>query len=92
MALMTRNARDTISEILEGPALKPPPGIEVVEITNTDPAQKYYYPMAVLCTVVPGVLLLLRLYTRLRVYRKFDLTDRKSIMVCSLARQTHNRT
>ncbi|KAF2645858.1 hypothetical protein P280DRAFT_476322 [Massarina eburnea CBS 473.64] len=65
----------TMGELLEGAALDPPPGVESHFVTYDPNAMKWYYFAAVMCIVVPGLLLILRLYTKLRIIRKTDLTD-----------------
>lgn len=64
----------TTLALLEGPALTPPNGV-IPSVTNRSDEQHWYYVCVSFCTVVPGVLLLLRLYTKLRIVRKVDLTD-----------------
>ena len=64
-----------IAELLQGPALQPPPGATVRFPTTHSDEQKWFYVCVVLSSVVPGVLLLLRMYTKLRVVRKVDFTD-----------------
>ncbi|KAF1950141.1 hypothetical protein CC80DRAFT_554601 [Byssothecium circinans] len=65
----------SMAEKLELPAMDPPPGVESHFVTSNPDAMRWYWLAAVMCIVVPGLLLLLRLYTRLRIIRKTDLTD-----------------
>ncbi|KAL8684505.1 MAG: hypothetical protein Q9224_006309, partial [Gallowayella concinna] len=58
----------------EAPALQPPPGVEAY-ITNHSDEQRFFYVCITLATVVPGVLLLIRLYTKARLMKKIDLPD-----------------
>lgn len=62
--------------LLDGPALPPAEGV-TPQLNNHSGEQVLYFVVASLCTIIPGALLLLRLYTRLRVFRKVDLTDCK---------------
>lgn len=52
----------------------PPPGVEA-NVTNHSDQQKYFYVCITLATVVPGVLLLIRWYTKARLVRKIELSD-----------------
>lgn len=73
MSRTTSSAFATLTA-LDGPALLPPPGV-TSHLTNSSSQQNWYYVFISLCTVIPGVLLLLRLYTKIRIVRKLDLTD-----------------
>ncbi len=57
------------------PALAIPPGVTSQFPTTYSDDQKYYYVCVVLTAVVPGVLLLLRLYTKQRIIHKIDAID-----------------
>ena len=73
-----------LAGLLDGPALSLPKGV-TPEVNNHSGEQALYFVVASLCTIVPGMLLLLRLYTKLRIFRKVDLTDCKNPeMVSSL--------
>lgn len=74
-----------MAEQLEMAAMDPPPGVEPHFVTSDPTAIKWYYFAAVMCVVVPGLLLLLRLYTRLRIIRKVDSTDCKSFLPIHLS-------
>jgi len=63
--------------LLDGPALDPPPGI-VAHFSRTSPDQKWFYICAPLFTVIPGIFMILRFYTKLRIVRKLDLADCES--------------
>ncbi|KAL8629554.1 hypothetical protein Q9189_004735 [Teloschistes chrysophthalmus] len=65
---------NTTAELLEGPASQPPEGV-TSSLTNRSDAQSWYYVSVVLCTVIPGVFLLLLLYTRCFIVRRMDITD-----------------
>ena len=65
-----------LAGLLDGPALPPPKGV-TPEVNNHSGEQALYFVVASLCTIVPGMLLLLRLYTKLRISRNVDLTDCK---------------
>lgn len=60
---------------LDEPALKTPPGVISRFPTTHSDEQAWFYVSATLSVVVPGILLLLRLYTKLRIVRKADMTD-----------------
>lgn len=62
------------SNIFEEPAMRPPEGI-VPHLSTNSPEQTWYYVCVSFCSVVSGVLLSLRLYTKLRIIRKVDATD-----------------
>ncbi|KAL8914310.1 MAG: hypothetical protein Q9171_001030 [Xanthocarpia ochracea] len=72
MAHIARNVTESV--LLDGPALQPPPGV-VANVTNRSDEQFWYYVCISVCTVIPGNLLCLRFYTKLRIIRKVDLTD-----------------
>lgn len=59
---------------LEEPAMQSPPGVEA-HLTNSSDEQKYFYFCITFATVVPGILLLIRLYTKARLVRKMELSD-----------------
>ncbi len=65
----------TMADPLHGPALEPPSGVISQFPTVHSDEQAWFYAAATLSAVVPGTLLFLRLYTKLRVVRKVDLTD-----------------
>ena len=73
MARTTSSAAATLTA-LDGPALLPPAGA-TSDLTNKSSQQNWYYFFISLCTIIPGVLLLLRLYTKINIVRKLDLTD-----------------
>ncbi|KAF2018084.1 hypothetical protein BU24DRAFT_408037 [Aaosphaeria arxii CBS 175.79] len=60
--------------MLNTPALRPPEGI-VVEMTLDGPDQVWFLVVAILCTAVPGIFLILRVYTKLAISRGFELAD-----------------
>ena len=57
------------------PALETPSGVISQFPTTHSDEKAWFYVFATLSAVVPGILLLLRLYTKLRVVRKVDVTD-----------------
>lgn len=69
---MTFNA--TAQRLLHAPALDTPPGVER-HMSTRSPEQIGVYFCAVLVAVVPGILLCLRMYVKLRIYRRTDVTD-----------------
>ena len=64
-----------MADPLQKAALGTPPGVISLFPTTHSGAQKWFYVAVTLSVVVPGILLLLRLYTKLRVVRKLDWTD-----------------
>lgn len=62
-------------DILHEPALKAPPGVISQFPTTSSDEQSWWYVGVTISMIVPGILLLLRLYTKLYVVRKVDLTD-----------------
>ena len=58
----------------EAPAMQPPPGVEA-HVTNHSDEQKFFYLCITVATIVPGVLLLIRLYTKVRLVKKVELSD-----------------
>jgi hypothetical protein len=64
----------TMAQKLDEPALDPPPGV-VPHFSTSSYDQRWFYVAAAFCTVVPGVLFAMRLYTRIRIIRKMDVTD-----------------
>ena len=65
---------ETAHRLLHEPALRTPPGDERLMSTRS-PEQAGVYVCSVLVAVVPGILLCLRLYTKLRILKRTDLTD-----------------
>lgn len=63
----------SIEEQLNLPALDPPPGVTPVFNPNAD--LPWFVPATVIITVIPGLLVLLRLYTKIRIVRKTDITE-----------------
>jgi hypothetical protein len=65
-----------IATMLERPALAPPGGLNPAwRPTVHSQEQTWYYVSAALCSVVPGVFVVLRLYTKLYFVRKLSLPD-----------------
>lgn len=60
--------------LLHEPALDTPPGLHR-HMSTQSPDQAGVYVCSVLVAVVPGNLLCLRLYTKLRILRRSDWTD-----------------
>ncbi|KAI4122827.1 MAG: hypothetical protein LQ341_007264 [Variospora aurantia] len=58
----------------EEPAMQPPPG-EEAHVTNRSDEQRFFYLCITVATVVPGVLLLIRLYTKAKLMKKVELSD-----------------
>lgn len=67
----------SMADKLELPALNPPPGHESHLVTHDPKALTWCWFTTVMCTVIPGILLVLRLYTRTYILRKTDMTDCK---------------
>ena len=64
-----------MSDPLQEPALATPPNVRSQFPTTHSNEQAWFYVCATLSTVIPGTLLLLRLYTKWRIIRKLDVTD-----------------
>ncbi|KAL8749337.1 MAG: hypothetical protein Q9199_007748 [Rusavskia elegans] len=64
----------TAERLLHAPALDTPPGVHR-HMSTQSPEQAGVYVCSVLVAVVPGTLLCLRLYTKIRILRRTDLTD-----------------
>lgn len=64
-----------MADPLQQPALETPPGVISLFPTTHSDEQAWFYVAATLSAVVPGTLLLLRLYTKLRIVRRMDWTD-----------------
>ena len=64
-----------MADPLQEPALKTPSGVISQFPTTKSHEQVWFYIAVTLSTVVPGTLLLLRLYTKLRIIRKVDIID-----------------
>jgi hypothetical protein len=65
-----------MADLLQQPALEMlPPGVISQFPTTHSDEQAWYYVCATLCAVIPGTLLLLRLYIKLHIVRKVILTD-----------------
>ncbi len=65
---------ETAERLLQAPALDTPHGVER-HMSTRSPEQAGVYVCSVLVAVVPGILLCLRLYTKIRILRRTDLTD-----------------
>lgn len=57
-----------------GAAAVPPPG-SVGKFGPNSNALVWYQVCAALCTIIPGIFVLLRLYTKIFIVRKTDVTD-----------------
>ena len=64
-----------MADPLQEPALPTPSGIVSQFPTTYSNEQLWFYVAAPLCAVVPGILLLLRLYTKMCIVRNVDLID-----------------
>lgn len=74
-----------MADPLQSPALDTPPGVISQFPTIRSKDQAWFYVCVALATVVTGTLLLLRIYIKLRVVRKVDLTD------CAISPSTYVR-
>lgn len=64
-----------MADPLQEPALATPPGVVSQFPTTHSNDQAWFYVGVVLAAFVPGCLLLLRLYTKVYIIRKVDVTD-----------------
>ncbi|KAL8913226.1 MAG: hypothetical protein Q9171_001940 [Xanthocarpia ochracea] len=70
---------ETAERLLRAPALDTPNGVER-HMSTQSPEQAGVYVCAVFVAVVPGILLCLRLYTKVRILRRTNLTDYLTIL------------
>ena len=64
----------SIEELLNAPALAPPLGVTPV-MSTYGPDQSGYYAFSVLAGLLPGALLAIRMYTKIRIIKRVDVTD-----------------
>ena len=64
-----------MADPLQAPALQAPSGVISQFPTTYSSEQVWFYVASTLSGVVPGALLLLRLYTKVRIVRNVDLID-----------------
>lgn len=70
---------DPMEFYLQLPAMAPtqaPPGADMT-MTTDGPDQVWYLVVAITCTVVPALFLMLRIYTRVAIVRSLELADCK---------------
>jgi hypothetical protein len=73
---------DELDRFLSGPALAPPPGV-VPDLAWSDANRMGFDVGVTFCLLVPGVFLLLRLYTKVFIVRKIDYVDcKRSVNQC----------
>lgn len=73
---------------LQLPALGPaqvPPGADTT-MTLTGPDQVWFLVVAVTCTAIPAFFLMMRLYTRIAIFKSLELTDCKPLLYASIGR------
>ena len=56
------------------PAMQAPPGVKP-HLTTTSPDQKWYFICVPLFSIIPGMFIILRLYTKLKIVKKLDCAD-----------------
>lgn len=66
---------DNFSDIMNGPAMAPPLGQTFISPTNRSEEQKWYYVSASLTISIAGLFIAVRMYTRVQIVRKKDLSD-----------------
>lgn len=64
-----------MADPLQQPAFETPPDVVSLFPTTHSDEQAWFFVVATLSSVVPGTLLLLRLYTKVHIVRRVDLTD-----------------
>jgi hypothetical protein len=69
---------DLPQELLDSPALSPPPGVAPV-FSRTSPDQKWYFICVPLFTIIPGLFMTLRFYTKIMIVRKVNWADCEDI-------------
>lgn len=70
---------DPLAYLLSMPALSPdqiPPGADRT-MTLDGPDQIWYLVVAITCIAIPGLFLLVRLYTKLAIVRSLEIADCK---------------
>lgn len=68
---------DPMEFLLDMPALQnPPPGADLT-MTTDGPDQVWYLVVAITCIAVPGLFLMIRMYTKLVIVRSLELADCK---------------
>jgi hypothetical protein len=65
---------DPMEFFLNLPALTAPEGADTT-MTLTDMCQAWYVVTAVTCIAIPGMFLMLRIYTKVAIVKSFDITD-----------------
>jgi len=58
------------------PAMRAPPGV-AVHLTTSSPEQKWYFICVPLFSIIPGIFIILRVYTKLKIVKKLDCADCK---------------
>ena len=70
----------SMQDLLNAPALDPPEGVTRT-MTFYPPEQAGYYTFIALCGIVPGAFLVMRLYTKIQIVRRMDVTDCMAVSV-----------
>ena len=81
-----------MADPLQAPALQAPSGVISQFPTTHSSDQAWFYVAATLSAVVPGTLLLLRLYTKLRIVRNVDLIDCATLPFLTLTEREYPLT
>jgi hypothetical protein len=71
---MTPSPAQIMAQMLAARALKPPPGADTT-MTLDSPEQVWFLIVAITCIAIPGLFLIVRIYTKLAVVRRFEIAD-----------------
>ena len=69
---------EAIAELLNGPAATTPEGGVILQPTNRSESQRWYYVCVVPSLVISGSFVALRMYTKIRIIRKTNISDCKN--------------
>jgi hypothetical protein len=73
---MTPSPAQIMAQMLAARALKPPRGADTT-MTLDSPDQVWFLVVAITCIAIPGLFLIVRIYTKLAIVRMFEIADCK---------------
>lgn len=79
-----------IELLLDTPALQAPPGADTT-MTTDGPDQVWYLVVAITCVAIPGLFLMVRVYTKLAIVRSLEIADCKSTSPFMLAQSVYTK-
>jgi hypothetical protein len=74
---MAGTSDEALEFMLRLPALAAPPGADTT-MTMSGPDQIWFLVVAITCIAIPGIFLILRIYTKLSIVRSFEPADCKN--------------